>query len=140
MTSVSESDDGNRWCLPNDKSCNLERLFYTALFTALEQTHCLLSKQSHVTPKLSVYRVRVLNIHGSGVLRALCGCNMAGATWNCCHHRLMSVYTIQSSTRLEGHIPRVRVCLPVTCHLHLWQDHGGQLRATAVTGMERIPK
>ena len=80
MTSVSESDNGYRWCLPNDKSCDLERLFYTALFTALEQTHCLLSKQSHVTPKLSVYTVRFLNIHGSGVLRALCGCYMAGAT------------------------------------------------------------
>ena len=35
---------------------------------------------------------------------------------------------------------RVHVCLVVTCHLHLWQNDRGLLRATAVTGVEEIPK
>ena len=28
------------------------------------------------------FKARIINIHGSGVLVALCGCCMAGATWN----------------------------------------------------------
>ena len=46
--------------------------------------------------------------------------------------------TIQPCTSLhshfiQSHISRVHVCLAVTCHLHLWQNDRGLLRATAVT-------
>ena len=34
---------------------------------------------------------------------------------------------------MQSHIRKVFVCLAVTCHLHLWQNDGGLLRATAVT-------
>ena len=34
---------------------------------------------------------------------------------------------------MQSHIPKVYACLPVTCHLHLWQNDRDLLRATAVT-------
>ena len=55
--------------------------FYIALFSALEQTHCA---HWHVIVNEWLYPfiARIINIHGSGVLVALCGCCMDGATWN----------------------------------------------------------
>jgi len=44
----------------------------------------------------------MLNMHQSGVLTALFGCYMAGATWNCCHLGTCSVYTIQPCTSLQS--------------------------------------
>ena len=44
---------------------------------------------------------RIFNIHRSGVLTALFGCCMAGATWNCCRLRASSVYTSQLQTNLH---------------------------------------
>ena len=55
--------------------------FYIALFSTLKQTHC-----AHwpviLNEWLYPFIARIINIHGSGVLVALCGCCMAGATWN----------------------------------------------------------
>ena len=107
--------------------------FYIALFSALEQTHC-----THWHVWLYPFIARIINIHGSGVLVALCGCCMAGATWNCCRLGACSVYTIQAYTRLQchfiqSHTGRVYVCLDVTCHLHFWKNDQDLLRATAVT-------
>ena len=53
--------------------------FYIALFSALEQTRCA---QWHVILNEWLYPfiARIINIHGSGVLIALFGCCMAGAT------------------------------------------------------------
>ena len=53
--------------------------FYIALFSALEQTHCA---DWHVILNECLYPfiARIINIHGSGVLVALCGCCTAGAT------------------------------------------------------------
>ena len=34
---------------------------------------------------------------------------------------------------MQTHIRKVYACLPVTCHLHFWQNDRGLLRATAVT-------
>ena len=55
--------------------------FYIALFSALKQTHCA---HWHVILNEWLYPfiVHIINIHGSGVLIALFGCCMAGATWN----------------------------------------------------------
>ena len=74
----------------------------------------------------------------SGVLTALFGCCMAGATWNCCRLCASSVYTIQPCTSLQcdfiqSHTGRVYVCLAVTCHLQFWQNDRDLVRATVVT-------
>ena len=44
----------------------------------------LTAHMSHVIVNEWLYPfiARIINIHGSGVLVALCGCCMAGATWN----------------------------------------------------------
>ena len=44
---------------------------------------------------------RIFYIHESGVLIALFGCCMAGATWNCCRLGASSEYTIQPYTRVS---------------------------------------
>ena len=80
----------------------------------------------------------------------LFGCCMAGATYNCCHFSASSVYTIQPCISLQCHfmqrgVGRMYVCLPVTrhlhfwqnawdlfCHLHFWQNDWDLLLATAV--------
>ena len=79
-----------------------------------------------------LFIARNINIHGSGVLVALFGCCMAGATWNCCRLGVSSVYTIQPCTSLQCHLQGVCV-LAVTYHMHLWQNDRDFLRATAVT-------
>ena len=55
--------------------------FYIVLFSAVEQTNCT---HWHVILNEWLYPfiVHIINIHGRGVLTALCGCCMAGATWN----------------------------------------------------------
>ena len=73
-----------------------------------------------------------------GVLTALFGCSMAGATWNCCCLVANYVYTIQPCTSLQcyfkrSHIVRGHAYLAVTCHLHFWQNDRDLLRATTVT-------
>ena len=35
---------------------------------------------------------------------------------------------------MQSHMRKVYACLAVTCHLHIWQNERGLLRATAVTG------
>ena len=85
----------------------------------------------------------VLNIHQSGVLTVLFGCDIVGAMWNCCHLGTCSLYTIQPCTSLQCHfiwshihMSHVHVrfnCLAVTCHQHFWQNDLDLLHATAVT-------
>ena len=74
----------------------------------------------------------------TGVLTALPGCYMAGATWNCCSICAYSVYTIQPCISLQchfmqSHVRTVHVCLAVTCYLHFWQNDRDLLRSAAVT-------
>ena len=81
---------------------------------------------------------RIFNIHRSGVVTALFGYCVAGATWNCCRLGAWSVYAIQPCTSLQcrfiqSQIGRVHVCLAVTRHLHFWQNDRDLSRATAVT-------
>ena len=80
----------------------------------------------------------VFYIHRSGVLTALFGCYMAGATWNCSRFGAHSLYAIQPCTSLQchfirSHIRRVHECLSANCHLRLWQNDLDRLPATAVT-------
>ena len=77
--------------------------FYIALFSALEQT-----QYSHVAcdsewVTVSFYTIAcIINLHGSGVLVALCGCCMAGATWN-------AAVSVQVLCTPFNHAPRYSV-------------------------------
>ena len=80
----------------------------------------------------------VFNFHWSGVLTALFACCIDGATWNCCRLSGGSVYTTQPCTSLQcyfirSRIRKMHVCLPVTCHLHFWQNDRDLVGATAVS-------
>ena len=83
-------------------------------------------------------------IHGSGVLIALFGCCMAGATWNCCHLGASSVYTIQPCTSLQYHFIQShigRVCV-FSCNLPpalLAEWPGSFMCYCGNTGVEWIP-
>ena len=46
------------------------------------------------------FTAHIINIHGSGVLVALCGCCMAGATWNAA---VMYIYTHTHNVTSYGH-------------------------------------
>ena len=112
-------------------------VFYIALFSDLEQTHC-----AHVTcdsERVPVaFHSMFLNIHWSGVLTAaLSGCCTAGTIWNCCRLCESSVRNIQPCTSsqchfIQSHIGRVQVCLAVTCRLHFGQNDRDLLHTTAV--------
>ena len=84
---------------------------------------------------LAFHSVLEYNIDLSGVLTALFGCYVAGATWNCCP---LGAFSVQPCTSLQcrfmqSHIRRVHACLVVTCHLHFWQNDRDLSRATAAT-------
>ena len=82
----------------------------------------------------------IINIHGSGVLIAHCGCCMAGATWNaavwaqvlCTPFNHAPGYSV-TSFKTTWVIDRVYACLAVTCHLHFGKNDQDLLCATAVT-------
>ena len=60
---------------------------------------------------------------------------MAGATRICSQSRrvLCTPYNHAPCHFMQSHIRKVYACLAVTCHLRLWQNDRGLLRATAVT-------
>ena len=77
---VTNDFDQPQWSLSNNGFAVVTiHSFYIALFSALEQTHCA---HWHVILDewLYLFIARIINIHGSGVLIALFGCCMAGAT------------------------------------------------------------
>ena len=70
--------------------------FCIALFSAFEQILSALVVCDSKRVTVAFFLLRVLNIHGNGVLTALFGCYVAGATSNCCrlgafcvHHTTM---------------------------------------------------
>ena len=76
---------------------------------------------------------RALNSHSSGVLTALFGCYMPGATRNGCRLGAFIEPCTVSRQFKQCHIRRAHTCLAVICHLHFWQNDRDVLRATAVT-------
>ena len=109
--------------------------FDTVLFSAFKQTCC-----AHVACDLewvAVYFYRTFfNIHWSDVLTTLFGLLHGHAkllqSWCkfCVHYTTMHQFTVSLSWI---HIPRVYVCLVVTCHLHFGQNKQALLHATVVT-------
>ena len=89
------------------------------------------SLRSHVIlHEWTAFYSEILNNHQSGVLTML--------TWLVPHETAAisahSVYTIQVPYHfMQSHICKVHAYLAVTCHLHIWQNDWGLLRATAVT-------
>ena len=65
---------------------------------------------SHVTEWTVPFLWHIFNIHQSGVLTALFGCYMAGATWSCCSLSTCSVHTIQLCTSLWCHFIWSHIC------------------------------
>ena len=62
-------------------SCWSWLLLYSAVFHSQADSLCSYHMQFWMSDKL--FTVPFLNIHQNGVLTALFGCYMAGATWNC---------------------------------------------------------
>ena len=53
---------------------------------------------------------------------------MAGATWNCCHLRVLCPpYTHAPCHFMQSYICKGYACLSVTCYLHFWQNDRGLL-------------
>ena len=73
---------------PVNASNNAPTLLLLLFIAFIQHYSLLLSRldahMSHVILNEWLYPfiARIINIHGSGVLVALCGCCMAGATWN----------------------------------------------------------
>ena len=80
------------WWKPTWQGC-LKDHFYMVLFSAFEQTHCCLVACD--SKWVTTFLQRALNIHQSGVVAALFGCYMAGATQNCCH---LSTFCVRHTT------------------------------------------
>ena len=86
----------------SETSLNVDR-FCIALFSALEQTRCVLVACDSTWVTVAFYSA-FLNIHRSGVFTTLFGCYMAGATWNCCRLELvLCAPSIHPCTSLQGH-------------------------------------
>ena len=114
---------------------------YTALFSALVQTHCAhVAMWFWISDCILSQRSFVL-IHRSSLLRALFGCYIncyinchvklrPSRRTFCVHHITMHQFTVHF---LQSHIRRVHVCIAVTCYLHSCQKYLDLLRATAVT-------
>ena len=103
--------------------------FYIALFCALEQTHCaLVARDSNIFCYCSF-------LYCSGILPALFGCYMTGATRTaavsahvlCTPYSHTPVYSV-----IQSHTRKVLVCFAVACHLYLWHNDRDHLRATEV--------
>ena len=94
-----------------------------ALFSSLEQDRCVhVACGSEWMTVSSFFHSPLSNIHLSGVLTALFGCCVVGATWNCCCLGASSAYTFQPCTSLQchffqNHTDRALLSLAVTCHL-----------------------
>ena len=84
-----------------------------------------------------------LNIHQSGLQ-----CTAVWLLHGRCHmkvlpsrHVLCTPYSHAPCHVTSCHVCRVLACLPLTCHLHFWQNDQDLLHATAVnTGVKWIPK
>ena len=108
-------------------------LLYTALFSALEQTHC-----SHVWFWMSDYLLilcfwistKVVYLQHCLVVTRLVPHETAAIL-------VRSVYTIQpyamSHHFMQTHIQRVHACLAITCPLHFWRNDWDLLHATVAT-------
>ena len=108
-------------------------LLYTALFSALEQTHC-----SHMWFWISDYLLIVCFWISTKVVY-LQHCLVV--TWLVPHVTaaisVHSAYTMQpcatSHHLMQTHTQRVHACLAIICPLHFWQNDRDLLHATVVT-------
>ena len=107
-----------------------------ALFSSLQQTDslCCCPMQFWMSD-CSFFFTAHSEYLASSVLAVLIGSYMADAKWSaailvytlCTPYKHAPVYSV---TFFEA---TCKVCLSVTCHLHIWQNDRDLLRATAVT-------
>ena len=102
--------------------------FYTALFSALEQTHCA-RMWFYMSDLLFIARfwistevVYLQRWHGWCHMKLLPSRRFLCTPYNHAPYHFM-----------QSHIRKVYACLAVTCPLHFWQSDLDFLRATAVT-------
>ena len=98
-----------------------------ALFSASEQTHCILVVCDWMSD--CSFTQYLLQWIATEVVTAFISCYITGALWNCCCFGTHSVYTVRPYTGLQchfiwSHTCRVHVCLAVTCHLHSGRSRG----------------
>ena len=94
------------------------------------------SLRSHVILHERIpYYSAFLNIRRSGVLTALAWLvpQESAARESQSRRVLCTPYNHAPCHFMQSHIRKVSACLAVTCHLRLWQNDRGLLRATAVT-------
>ena len=126
------NDDVGLCCLQTGL---IDDRLYSAILRSLEQTHCacMWFYTSDWLFHSAFYFIFIfLNIHRSGVLTAL--------AWLVPHETaavsaqvLCTPYNHAPCHFMQSHIREVYACLAVTCHVHVWQNDRGLLRATAVT-------
>ena len=115
-----------------EEACNIALVCMTmmvTIFSALEQTHCarlwFYSLRSLVIlHKWLAFYSAFLNIHRSGVLTALAWL-MPHETAAVSTQVLWTPYIHAPCHFMQNHIRKVYACLPVTCHLHFWQNDRG---------------
>ena len=124
---------------------------YIALFSAFQKIHCGLVAGDSEWMTVALHGgcccfLPKLSVHRSGILIALFGCYIAGATRRDCHLGSRSVYTMHPYSPVYSSIPslirRLHVCLAVTCHLLsvLAEWPGSFTYYCGNTVVERIPK
>ena len=103
-------------------------VFYIALFSALEQTHCahvrFYKSEWLFTARflISTEVVYLQHWHGRCHINPLPSRRVQCTSYNHAPYHFM-----------QSHIRKVHACLAVTCHLHFWQDDQDLLCVTAVT-------
>ena len=101
--------------------------FYTALFSALGQTHCILAARDSEYVTIAFYSVWCTY---SAIWHGWCQIKLLPSRRTLCvPHTTMHQFTMSLHS---SHIYRVHVCLAVTCHLHCWQNDQDLLHATVV--------
>ena len=100
--------------------------FHTALFSALEQTHC--ARTWFYMSDLHLYIARFL-ISTEVVCLQCCRKKLLPSRSVLCTPYNHALCHFMKATCIR----KVHVCLAVTCHLYFWQSDQDLLHATAVT-------
>ena len=110
--------------------------FYTALLSALAQTHCA-RMRFYMSEQLSIARFVLFCFFCFFISTEV----VYLRRWHgWCHMKLLpsrrvlcTPYNHAPCHFMQSHISKVHAYLAVTCRLHFWQNGRGLLRATAVT-------
>ena len=109
------------------------------IFSALEQTHCALVRDSKWVINLFItrFRISIQVVYICNAVILVVACLVPSEVADVSAHVLYTPYNrapvYMQCYFVQSHMLRVHVCLALTCHLHFWQNDGDLLRASAVT-------